>query len=466
MLAPSWRDSPGSLGKSLFASMSVLANFYALLMGLLRTADCISEEKREGTLGLLFLTDLKAYDIVFGKLAATSLNTFYGMLGVFPVLAISLLVGGVTGQEFGRMILVSVNNLFFSLSLGMFCSAISRDEKKAITLALLTMIFLTIVLPFLAELSVSRHFGATADLLFGCLSPSLAVAMAFASTPGTSGGPDYFYAALSTIHALGWMMLLISCVVTPRTWQDKGRSAEQTGLRAIWRRLVFGSQQARSPRRRRMLDENPFFWLTSRDRMKTILVWAVLATMAIFWAFGVTFDPSGWKNGAIYVITGLIAHTILKFWLATEACRQFSLDRKSGALELLLSTSLSVPEIVQGQIMSLRRQFLFPAVVVVLADLIFLGSENDSDATLMWVAGIAMFIADLIALTWLGMWLGLNSRGIGRAAGSTLVKILVLPWLAFLALLTAFAVSSAVLSRVMPRGTDGKMLICIWMFFG
>ena len=33
-------------------------------------------------------------------------------------------------------------------------------------------------------------------------------------------------------------------------------------------------------------------------------------------------------------------------------------------------------------------------------------------------------------------------------------------------LLTAFAVSSAVLSRVMPRGTDGKMLICIWLFFG
>src|SRR4029077_6065695 len=89
-----------------------------------------------------------------------------------------------------------------------------------------------------------------------------------------------------------------------------------------------------------------------------------------------------------------------------------------------------------------------------------------SDWTLMWIAGITMFIADLIALSWLGMWLGLNSRGIGRAAGSTLSKILVLPWLAFLALLTAIAVSGVFLSRVMPRGMDGKVLICIWMFFG
>ena len=83
------------------------------------------------SLGLLFLTDLKGYDIVLGKLAATSLNTFYGMLAIFPVLAISLLVGGVSGGEFWRMVLVSVNNLLFSLAVGIVCSAISRDERKA-----------------------------------------------------------------------------------------------------------------------------------------------------------------------------------------------------------------------------------------------------------------------------------------------------------------------------------------------
>ena len=92
MAIPYFRNTPGVLGMALFVSMSILMNFYALLIGVLRTADCLSEEKREGTLGLLFLTDLKGYDIVLGKLAATSLNTFYGMLAIFPILAISLLV--------------------------------------------------------------------------------------------------------------------------------------------------------------------------------------------------------------------------------------------------------------------------------------------------------------------------------------------------------------------------------------
>jgi ABC-type transport system involved in cytochrome c biogenesis permease component len=75
---------------------SGLMFLYCLGHGRRSTADCLSEEKREGTLGLLFLTDLKGADIVLGKLAATSMRGFYGFLAVFPVLAIPLLLGGIT----------------------------------------------------------------------------------------------------------------------------------------------------------------------------------------------------------------------------------------------------------------------------------------------------------------------------------------------------------------------------------
>src|SRR5262245_3538686 len=50
------------------------------------TADCVSHERREGTLGLLFLTDLKGHDVVLGKLVAAGLNAFYALLGMSPVL--------------------------------------------------------------------------------------------------------------------------------------------------------------------------------------------------------------------------------------------------------------------------------------------------------------------------------------------------------------------------------------------
>src|SRR5262245_48487127 len=50
-----------------FETMAWVAFCWCLLAGILRTADSLSQEKRENTLGLLFLTDLKGYDVVLGK---------------------------------------------------------------------------------------------------------------------------------------------------------------------------------------------------------------------------------------------------------------------------------------------------------------------------------------------------------------------------------------------------------------
>ena len=69
-----YEGPPAALSIALFVALSGAAHLYCLFAGVFRTADCLSEEKREGTLGLLFLTDLKGYDIVLGKLAATSVN--------------------------------------------------------------------------------------------------------------------------------------------------------------------------------------------------------------------------------------------------------------------------------------------------------------------------------------------------------------------------------------------------------
>ena len=63
-------------------------------------------------MGLLFLTDLKGYDVVLGKFIARSLPALYGLLALLPLIGIPLLLGGVTGSEFWRMALALVNALF------------------------------------------------------------------------------------------------------------------------------------------------------------------------------------------------------------------------------------------------------------------------------------------------------------------------------------------------------------------
>jgi ABC-type transport system involved in multi-copper enzyme maturation permease subunit len=109
---------PASLGKGLFAVLTWLGLAAALPAGLFFTSDCLSEEKREGTIGFLFLTDLRGFDVVLGKLLATSLRGSYALLGVFPILAVTLLMGGVTGAQFWKTVLALLNALFISLAAG------------------------------------------------------------------------------------------------------------------------------------------------------------------------------------------------------------------------------------------------------------------------------------------------------------------------------------------------------------
>jgi ABC-type transport system involved in cytochrome c biogenesis permease component len=86
-LSNRYMGSPRGLspGPQLFQALSALALVYALLAGLVYTADCISEERREGTLGLLFLTPLRGMDVVLGKLVATSLPGVYAMAAILPL---------------------------------------------------------------------------------------------------------------------------------------------------------------------------------------------------------------------------------------------------------------------------------------------------------------------------------------------------------------------------------------------
>ena len=119
-------------GQFIFRGLSGLLLLYGLAYGRRATADCLSSEKREGTLGLLFLTDLKGHDVVLGKLTATSLNGFYGLLAALPVLAVCLLMGGITSGEFWRMVLVLVDTFLLSLSIGMLGSALTRSEERRV----------------------------------------------------------------------------------------------------------------------------------------------------------------------------------------------------------------------------------------------------------------------------------------------------------------------------------------------
>lgn len=439
MLMPLMR-TPQRLGIALFIALSVITFIYSIMVGVRTTADCISEEKREGTLGLLFLTDLKGFDIVLGKMAATSLNSFYGMLAVFPVMAISILAGGVGGGEFWRVTLAAVNNVFFSLSVGMFCSAVSRDERKSMAASFGILLLFCILLPILGALIADARNLRVPNPLFYVPSPSFTCFLAFDEAARQMGRfwPNYYYTSLATVHGLGWVFLGSACWIIPRTWHDKVADSGKRNNR-LTRWLFGGSPESRARFRHALLALNPFHWLTSRDRSKGILVWLFLIVGAVLWAWGLIKYPRTWKDEATFIFSAMITHAVLKVWLATEATRQLGMDRRSGALELLLSTPITIRQIVQGQLLSLWRQFGPASLVVLVSDFIFMSTENESSWTLFWIVIMVVLVLDMVTLAWVGMWLGLAHKQPSRAAASAIARVMALPWAIFLAIMSGLA---------------------------
>lgn len=442
-------ESPGQLGQALFISLSIMLFIYSLAAGARITADCLSEEKREGTLGLLFLTDLKGYDIVSGKLVANSVNTFYGLLAAFPVLAISLLMGGVTSGEFWRVTLVAANLLFFSLAVGMFASAICRDERKAMSLAFFLVFLILVATPaieFGLNLADHQRADTTAWLI---PSPAFACFSAFGSRLGFKAG-DFWTTVLLT-HGYAWIFLVLASSIVPQSWQDKTAAVPQ--FRAFWRLLFKSNAKAEIARRTRLLEINPFLWLAARDPLKTIFLWSVLLVLSALWICAAVKWPKDWLSIPSYIFAAVLLHTVLKFWIASEACHRFVQDRKSGALELLLSTPLSVQEILRGQRLALFRQFAGPATCVLAVDFLFLilglkdrdlnRGEEFTFWTMLWLIGMTVFVMDLFALSWVSMWSGLSSKQANRAANGAIARVLVLPWMAFFLVMTFLATANA-----------------------
>ncbi len=466
-----WREPTNVIALGLFSILTGSAVLYCLLSGVWFTADCLSQEKREGTLGLLFLTDLKGYDVVFGKLVASSLNGFYAVMAVVPILALPLLLGGVTGGEFARMALVVVNTLFFSLALGICVSAVSRSPRKAMAMTFLLLLLFTAVLPACGVWQAAMARAPQVGRAWLIPSTGFSYYLAFDLPYKTLG--QHFWCSVAVIHGLAWLFLALASLLAPRAWQDRPAGAQTLRWRERWHWWSYGNVLERAGFRRRLLDRGAYFWLAARARLRPAYVWAVLGLVTCGWVWGLARSGRDWLDEMTYVLTGLLLNLLIKVWFALEAGRPLAEDRRQGALELLLSTPLTVKDILHGQLLALRRQFEGPMVVVLLVFLLFMllgasdavSQQEPADRSLwilVWAAGMVMLLADLAGLYWLGMWQGLTAKNPTRAAANNVGCILLLPWaVATLGMLAA--------SLVYPNPEDTlvmRFFLALWFASG
>lgn len=424
------------MGSVLFGVLTWMSLAAALSAGLFFTSDCVSEEKREGTLGFLFLTDLRGYDVVLGKLLATSLRCFFALLAIFPILAITMLMGGVTAPQFWKTVLALVNALLFSLAVGLFVSAISRDSQKALGATLLLLLLLNLGGPIVD--------GIVAGVSGRSFKPVLSIGSPAFIFSWVDRWAATFWTGLLATQLLAWSLLALACVLVPRTWQQRQmkRTVSHGNWSYGWR---YGGAKRRESLRQKLLSRSPVLWLACRERWQSVIVWGITMVQGASFMFCLWLDlPMGGWFLANYV--GGALSLILYLGAASQASRFLVDARRSGLIELLLAAPLNGREIVGGQWRALLRLFALPVALflcfqfaaTVLSQQMMWANVGGAGGASDWVdmvmslatglTGAVGMAANLIALCWFGMWMGMTSKNANFATLKTVAFVQVIPW--------------------------------------
>jgi hypothetical protein len=453
-------------GQFLFRLLAGIAAFAVIASVLRLSSVAFAREKREDTLGLLFLTPLRPVEIVLGKLLSSSLPAFYEFIAVVPLLSIPMLMGGVTVVDFALLVLALANWVFLGATLGLYVSARSWDEKRASAGASALMMCVVVLFPGLAFAGAFAAAGPGAIALLA-LSPAFSICQAvfpkmFGATP--------LWASLLWTHFLGWMFFVAACRTLPRCWQNRPANTaprgEHLGAAAAPSVPTASPKPARrfigraieAAERARLFTRNPIIWMALRWRPPASGVWVIALIGVIGCIPGIVLGLSGAGWGhffhpafALFVFYWI--NLSFKTFAATQASYAFARDRPENPLELLLCTSVTPRELLDGFRIGLRdalQPWLMRALwievawlAVTLALHVRDGAEDIVQYVLASIAVVGFLVPDVRAVTWAGLWRSVIAKGAREADKEAFGEVLAFPWipagLAWVAATAAFS---------------------------
>ncbi len=453
----------------LFKILLSIGCFLAVVKTFQMTADLFTEDRRNGTLGFLFLAGLRPMELFVGKLGGKALIVVYEILALAPFFAVSFVTGGVSEMLFTGGIAFLITLFLFTLSISTLSSVLTDDAAAAQALAYgLGGIFC--LLPF------GMH------QIFEVMSEGTRMDAVLLFSP-VYGGWLIFNDRLSTSALDFWANCLISLLYVFLIFLAAGRA-----LALVWKREVFaedlpawqnkfnqwlhGSIAWRGRIWKEWSEKNPYVWLAASDRQPVRLCWIVTVVVLSLWMGGLFFWPKGWITTMNCYVTAMLLNCMAGLIFTYSAAKRLAIDRRSGALELFLTSPVSVDQIVEGQRQALKDQFkpVFVALGCVNGLLLVAGLLSREWNWKMLVSYLlvwGMVIMTACFYLWTrpsrAMWVGLNSA---RPSYAVLGPLMQISWLPLYVLwsFSRYTSLSAIWQIGFPYGTTAELVIVSFVF--
>lgn len=351
-----------SWGKDLHGLMFFCGLFVAVIRPIYFTVGLFSEERRNQTLELLFLTGITPRELFASKLLGGLLIASSDLLALMPFLAIPFLSGGLSFDIFIATLACLPTLLVFVFSLGILGSVICRDESTAFVFVMSTAAAISLLTPLPYNLGITLGGAAPFSSSWLLASPAYAPWIIINSF-GTANAVD-FWPAIACTLLFALINLWIASGVLSRNWRQQLITTGVSG-RTFLGRWFHQQETLRKARQRIVLSRNPFAWLTRRSPRPIVLAWASVTGVCVLWVLGCVAWPHAWISTMNFLIAALLL-MFPAYWIeqATTA-RQIAEDRRDGTLELLLTTPLTPQEMVEGQASATRAQFQSVRVFII-----------------------------------------------------------------------------------------------------
>jgi len=332
------------------------AGLYLAIVPALRiSAGLFSEERRNQTLELLFLTGMGSSELFVGKLLGGILVASSDLLALAPLLAMPLLMGGISLNLYLTTLMCLPALLLFILAVGVLASVIFKDEGVAFILTVLIAGGISLAIPIPYYLGRTLIGSAPIASKWLCLSPAYAPYLISINFVGAQTGE--FWMAMLALLAWSGLCLALACFVLSRNWRAEVQGAQRTGSLSQLDGLLRGWRSQRTSSRHKLLQTNPFEWLTERDRRPILLGYGVIGCICLLWVVGWRTWPRAWPSNANFFLTSMLLIAIFNWLRLFTAARRFGTDRREGIFELLLTTPLSAQEMVDGTIAAVTNEF-------------------------------------------------------------------------------------------------------------